>query len=274
MAASFDPEFGSSSNHEERIWMYTGTEYHKLEISPLNIKSIFNVCCLWLKILIYNRLNYRVCPLIPDSTCYYSAVYRAIHDTCSWMAYYCMKLLCIPSKRILVHFTNNISCILNYGFYDCHFIFVNWFRYSNNFIIIFSVLILCILPIWRWPCVWPKHEGHRICQSIWIHLCAFCWYYYHYTGYVLSYLNDYYFLLLFLPIFFSVSLLIADYGTMDCPKNPGSYCTQKAHQIQWAPEDIENRRGNSTISKQYPKWTLSDRQCRSVCYILNENSIT
>lgn len=187
-----------------------------------------------------------------------------------------MKLLCVPSKLILVQFTINISCILNYGFYDCHFISVNWFRYSSNLIIIFSVIIICILPSWRWLRVWPKHEGHCICQSIWIYLCAFCWYYYHYIRYVLIYLNDYYFLLFFPPFFFcfSVSFLIADYGTMDCPKNRGPYCTQEAHQIQWAPEDIENQRGNSTISKQYPKWTLSDRQCWSVCYILNENYIT
>jgi hypothetical protein len=80
----------------------------------------------------------------------------------------------------------------------------------------------------------------------------------------------------FFPIlsYLYISLLIADYGTMDCRKNRGPYCTQEAHQIQWAPEEIENRRGNSTISKQYPKWTLSDRQCWSVCYILNENYIT
>ena len=40
------------------------------------------------------------------------------------------------------------------------------------------------------------------------------------------------------------------------------------------PRGYRKPEGNSTISKQYPKWTLSDRQCWSVCYILNENYIT
>jgi hypothetical protein len=122
------------------------------------------------------------------------------------MANYYIKLLCIPSELILVYFTITILCILNYGFYDCHFISVNWFRYFNRLIIIFSVLIFCISPPYRWPRVLPKHEGHCACQSILIYLCAFCWYCYHYIWYVLSYLNDFYFLLFFLNSFLAFYL--------------------------------------------------------------------
>ena len=144
-----------------------------------------------------------------------------------------MKLLCIPSELITVHFTVSISRVLLYFFYDCHFMLVNWFRYSTNLIIVFSVLSLRISPPWIWPRIWPKHDGHCICQSILIYLCAFCWYYYHYIWYFPSYLNDYYFLLFFSILScLSISLLIADYGNMNCPKNSGPYCTQEAHQIQ------------------------------------------
>jgi hypothetical protein len=107
---------------------YSKFEYNTLKISPCYSTSIFNVCWLCLKTLIDNRLNHWLCLLVPVNACYYSAVYRAIHDTCSWTTNYYMKLLCIPSELILVHFTINISCVLNYRFYDCHFISVNWFR--------------------------------------------------------------------------------------------------------------------------------------------------
>jgi len=76
------------------------------------------------------------------------------------------------------------------------------------------------------------------------YLCAFCWYYCHHIyDTFLVYLKEYYFLLFFHSSLPSISLLIADYGTTDCPKNRGPYCTQEAHQIQWAPEDIEKLKG-------------------------------
>ena len=40
---SFDPELGSSSGHDRRMWMYTDTKYRKLEISLFYFEKAFKV---------------------------------------------------------------------------------------------------------------------------------------------------------------------------------------------------------------------------------------
>jgi len=39
VAASFDPELGSSSGHDTRIRMYTEMNYYNLEITAFNIEN-------------------------------------------------------------------------------------------------------------------------------------------------------------------------------------------------------------------------------------------
>jgi hypothetical protein len=39
MATSFDSSLGSSSGHDTRVWTYSETKNHKLEVSPFYIKS-------------------------------------------------------------------------------------------------------------------------------------------------------------------------------------------------------------------------------------------
>jgi hypothetical protein len=175
-------------------------------------------------------------------------------DTCHSMANYHMKLLCMPSKLILAHFTTKIWCNLNYGFYNCHCISVNWFRYFRNLIIIFSVthaLYFTSLKMAMYLAETCRSLYTRMSINLNTLTCIFC------TTttilHALIYLNEYYFLLFSILSCLSISLLIADYGNMDWPRSRVPYCTQEAHQIQWAPVDIENRRESSTISKQYPK---------------------
>jgi len=54
-------------------------------------------------------------------------------------------------------------------------------RMSTSKMII-TLLILCILPPWRWPCVYPKPKEnvvHCVYKLISKYLCAFCRYHYY-----------------------------------------------------------------------------------------------